>query len=242
MTTLTKLADEAAAEALAFADLLDETVDRHSPTPCEGWTIDDLAAHVASGIFRDAESFHRARLGTSTPPGELALDSKDFAEAIRLGVDHLRDAVDRGPSPWPTVPMPFGGYPADVALQCLVIEFGVHRNDLAIARGDLQAPFSPATLEAMFGFGELYLLMQAAPMGSGPIGFTVVAPSKTVAISWDGSAWSAGPGDGPQCRITASDDAAARLMLRRLDIFDPQISLDDPAGVADRFADAIRPL
>ena len=144
MPALTRLAHSAIAEAIAFADLLDklEPERRRSPTPCAEWTIDDLAAHVASGAFRDVEAFHRARLGTSSPPGELAIENTDLAEAIRLSVNHLRGALDHAPSRWPIIPMPFGHYPAATALQGLIIEFGVHHNDLAIAAGDVDAPFT----------------------------------------------------------------------------------------------------
>jgi uncharacterized protein (TIGR03083 family) len=176
MPSLTLLADAVAAEALTFADLLDhlDAADRTAPTPCAAWTIDDLAAHVASGAFRDAEAFHRARLGTSSPPAELAF-SGDAASAIRLSIEHLRAALDHPPGRWPTIPMAFGPYPVDAALQSLVIEFGTHRNDLEIAMGE-------------------------------------------------------------------SDDALARLMLRRLDVTDPQLTLDDPAHLAPALATAIRPL
>ena len=138
MPALTHLADAAIAEAIAFADLFDklEPDRRRSPTPCAAWTIDDLAAHVASGAFRDAEAFHRARLGTASPPGDLTVEDTDLAEAIRLSVNHLRSALDHAPSRWPIIPIPFGHYPAATALQSLIIEFGVHHNDLAIAAGD----------------------------------------------------------------------------------------------------------
>ena len=246
MPALAHLADAAIAETIAFADLLDklEPERRRSPTPCAEWTIDDLAAHVASGAFRDAEAFHRARLGTSSPPGELAIENTDLAEAIRLGVNHLRGALDHAPSRWPIIPMPFGHYPAAAALQSLIIEFGVHHNDLAIAAGDTDAPFTPTTLDALFGFGELYLLLQAAPPATGPLCFTLVAPSKTMSITWAGSTWTAGIGDAivPHRTIAGSDDDVARLMLRRLEITHPRLELDDPAGIASLFADAIRPL
>ena len=187
MPALAHLADAATAEAIAFADLLDklEPDRRRSPTPCAGWTIDDLAAHVASDAFRHAEAFHRARLGTSSPPGELA-----------------------------------------------------------IAAGDVDAPFTAATLDAVFSFGDLYLLPLAAPSAAGPLGFTFTAPSKSMSIAWDGSTWTDGVGDStaPHCSITGSDDDVARLMLRRLGITHPRFELDDPAGLAHRFADAIRPL
>lgn len=91
MPELTHLADAAVAEALAFADLFDrlDVERRAAPTPCAAWTVDDLATHVAVGAFRDAEAFHRARLGSASPPGELDLDGVDPAAAIRLAVGHL---------------------------------------------------------------------------------------------------------------------------------------------------------
>ncbi len=246
MPALAHLADAATAEAIAFADLLDklEPDRRRSPTPCAGWTIDDLAAHVAADAFRHAEAFHRARLGTSSPPGELAIDNVDLAEAIRLSVNHLRSALDHAPARWPIIPMPFGHYPVATALQCLIIEFGVHHNDLAIAAGDADAPFTAATLDAVFSFGDLYLLLQAAPVAAGPLGFTLTAPSKSMSITWDGATWTDGVGDStaPHCSIAGSDDDVARLMLRRLEITHPRFELDDPAGLAHRFAEAIRPL
>jgi uncharacterized protein (TIGR03083 family) len=243
MPSLTHLADVVAAEALTFADLLDrlDAADRTAPTPCAAWTIDDLAAHVASGAFRDAESFHRARLGTSSPPAELAF-SGDAASAIRLSIEHLRAALDRPPASWPMIPMAFGPYPADAALQSLVIEFGTHRNDLEVAMGD-PAPFSPATLDALLGFGELYLLLQAAPLETDPMTLTLDAPSSTMSITWDGRRWARGAADGtPRCVVAGSDDALARLMLRRLDITDPRLTVDDPAHLAPVLATAIRPL
>ena len=244
MSSLPQLTDAVSAEALAFADLL-ESLDasvRGTPTPCADWTVEDLAAHVATGAFRDAESFHRARIGTSSPPAELTF-SGEAAAVIRLSIDHLRAALDHPPERWPVIPMAFGPYPAKAALQCLVIEFGTHRNDLEVAVGCQSAPFSPATLDALLGFGEHYLLLQAAPLEAAPVTFTLDAPSTTMSITWDGRRWAAGAGDGtPHCVVSGSDDALARLMLRRLDITDPQLNLDDPAHLAPVFATAIRPL
>jgi len=243
MPSLTHLTEAVATEALTFADLLDrlDPVERTAPTPCTAWTIDDLAAHVASGAFRDAESFHRARLGTSSPPAELAF-SGDPASAIRLSIAHLRAALDHPPAHWPTIPMAFGPYPVVAALQSLVIEFGTHRNDLEVAMGE-PAPLSRATLDALLGFGELYLLLQADPLEAAPMTLTLDAPSSTMSITWDGRGWARGAADGtPRCVVTGSDDALARLMLRRLDVTDPQLNLDDPTHLAPLFATATRPL
>jgi uncharacterized protein (TIGR03083 family) len=244
MPSPTSLAAAASAEALAFADLLDglDAERRTAPTPCAGWSIDDLATHVATGAFRDAEALHRARLGSASPPGELDVEGVDLAGAIRLGVDHLRAALDNPPAQWPAVPTPFGPYPVADALQCLVIEFGVHLDDLRVATGDRDAEFSPSTLDALFGFGDLYLLLQADPLEGEPITFTLAAPSAAMSVTWTGRHWTRGTGAARECRIAGSDDAIARLMLRRLDVTDPRIDVLDPGHLAPLFASAIRPL
>ncbi|MCV7174060.1 maleylpyruvate isomerase family mycothiol-dependent enzyme [Mycobacterium manitobense] len=238
------LAEAVAAEAVGFADRLD-TIDpagRGASTPCADWTIDDLANHVAVGMVRDAEAFHRARFGVPSPPGEVMLGGADPALVVRAAVEHLLDAVIRGPQTWPTVPLPFGPYPVTAALQSLIVEFGVHRNDLEVATGQRIPPFSDATRTALFGFGEHYLLRQAAPLEASACAFTLAAPSATLSITWNGGRWVRGADAARECRIAGSDDAVARLMLRRLDITDPRIDLLDPHHLAPLFPCAIRPL
>ncbi|MGV0811614.1 maleylpyruvate isomerase family mycothiol-dependent enzyme [Mycolicibacterium boenickei] len=219
--TLTDLLDAASNEALAFADLLEglDPDQRRSPTPCAGWTIDDLADHVAVVCFRDAEAYHRARLQTSTPPGELTLTNPDLPAAIRLGIAHLRAAFDQAPSQWPVIPAPFGEFPVAAALRTLILEFGVHLDDLKVATGDRRSTFSPATIDAILGFGELFLLRQAQPLESGPVTLRLTAPSKSMAITWTGQHWVQGAG-ADEHRVDASDDAIARIMLRRAEADD----------------------
>jgi uncharacterized protein (TIGR03083 family) len=243
MSDTTALLTDAAMEALAFADLYDTVppADRALPTPCSEWSIADLAEHVAAGAFRDAESFHRARLGTTSPPGEVVIAGAPAA-AIRLSVDHLRNALDAAPAEWPDVPMAFGAYSAADALQCLIIEFGVHADDLRIAVGDDGSTLSSATRRALFGFGERYLLLQAEPLECPPVTFTLSAPAATMSVTWTGSRWRPGASAAGECRITGTDDAIARLMLRRLDVTDPRLDVLDPARLAPIFASAIRPL
>ena len=159
-----------------------------------------------------------------------------------MSVDHLRAAFADPPAEWPTVPMAFGPYPVSDALRCLVIEFGVHRDDLRVALGDQQSTFSPATLDALFGFGDLFLLLLAEPLEAELFTFTLSAPSATMSITWTGRRWSRGPGAPRECRIAATDDAIARLILRRTDIDDTRFDLLDPHGLAPLFASAIRTL
>lgn len=243
---LTTLVGAAISEALAFADLLGQlTPDQlAAPTPCTEWTIADLAAHVAAGLFRDAEAFHRARVGSTGPPADLDLDgSVALPAVIRSAADHLSGAVRTLPSdPGIVVPLPFGRYPVADALRCLIIEFGVHTDDLAIAAGTRQPLLSSATVAALFGFGELYLLMQAQPLESDAVTLSLAAPSAAMSITWTGSRWRRGAGAARECRIAGSDDAIARLMLRRIDVTDPRIDVLDPARLAPSLTSAIRPL
>ena len=163
-------------------------------------------------------------------------------DVIRSAADHLSDAVQALPSDPGIVPLPFGPYPVADALRCLIIEFGVHADDLAIAVGSRQPLFSSATLAALFGFGELYLLMQAQPLESDAVTLSLAVPSTTVSITWTGSRWKRGAGAARECRIAGSDDAIARLMLRRIDVTDPRIDVLDPARLAPSLTSAIRPL
>jgi uncharacterized protein (TIGR03083 family) len=244
MPSLLPLADAVTAEALAFADRLDTVHPdgRGAPTPCADWTIDDLATHVAVGIVRDAEAFHRARFGVPSPPGDVDLDGTDRASVVRTAVEHLVGAITRGPQTWPTIPLPFGPYPVTAALKSLIVEFGVHRNDLEVATGRGIVPFSDATRTALFGFGEHYLLRQAKPLEASACAFTLAAPSATLSVTWTGDRWIRGADAARECRIAGSDDAVARLMLRRLDITDPRIDFLDPHHLAPLFPSAIRPL
>ena len=228
--TDTLIAD-AAAEALAFAHLTRSLplADRTAPTPCADWTIADLADHVAAGVIRDAESFHRARLGTASPP-VTSSPAAIRSAAIRLGIAHLSAALDAAPAVWPDIPMAFGAYPVADALRCLVVEFGVHADDLRIAAGDRRSTLSAATLRALFGFGELYLLLQAAPLESAPFTFTLSAPATTMSVTLDRRrAWrSAARAPPRECRDRRlrrrhrpADAAPARRHRPRLDVLDP---------------------
>jgi len=236
--------DAVEAEARAFATLYARTdaVARTRSTPCTEWSVDDLAAHLAVGLFRDAEAFHRARVGARTAPGPLDVGDLPADEVIHLGVDHLRAALQHPPRRWPDIPTPFGSFPIVDALTTLLIEVGVHLDDLNVATGNREASLSPPTLRALFGFGEMYLLLQAAPVASGPFGYTLVAPSSTMSMSWDGHRWSAGVTSSPQCTVTGSDDAVARLMLRRIDPGDARLEVTDPDRFAPMLTAAIRPL
>ncbi|GFG63892.1 hypothetical protein MKUB_13820 [Mycobacterium kubicae] len=241
---LASLLEDVAGELQACAEIFEELTTTHFglPTPCRGWTVADLAIHVATGAFRDAEAFHRARLAISSPPGEVTLDSTDYATAVRLAAEHLRAALALGPPRWPAVPTPFGTMPVAVALQSLVVEFGVHRNDLEVAAGRPDTAFSAATLSALFGFGDHYLLRQAAPVDSPAFALALDAPAALMGVTWTGTAWIPGRNADRLCRVSGSDDDIARLMLRRLDIDDPRLDVHDPFGLAALFSAAIRPL
>jgi uncharacterized protein (TIGR03083 family) len=223
-------------DALA-ADLLD------APTPCADWTVKDLSAHVATGLFTAAESFHRARFGAVTPPSTVTdpIPAEALAERIRLAANHLDDALRRGPQRWPDIGLRFGRYPYPAAVQCLVLEYGVHCNDLDRAAVDPTAPLPREAVDALFGFGVHYLLLQAEPVEAAPMTFTLRAPSATLSISWDGTGWHADRRSGaPECVLSGSDDDIARLMLRRLDV--DALEAEDPHSLAGLFPAAIRPL
>lgn len=244
MNPVDDASDAVAAEAHAFATLYagTDSAARTKPTPCTEWSVEDLATHVAVGLFRDAEAFHRARVGARTAPGPLDVGDLPADQVIHLAVEHLRAALQRPPRRWPDIPTPFGAFPVLDAVNSLLIEVGVHLDDLSTATGSREVSLSAATLQALFGFGEKYLLLQAAPVASEPFGYTLSAPSATMSMSWDGRRWAPGATSSPRCVVTGSDDAVARMMLRRIDVGDARLEVSDPHGVAHLLTPAIRPL
>ena len=221
--TLSELLDAATAELRAFADVLDGIEHRHLPTPCAGWTVRDLAAHVAVGAYRNAEATHRARIGSLSPPGELDLGDADPVTVIRQASDHMHAAFAATEN-WPPIPLPFGTYPVDIALGCLIIEYGTHLADLKAAAGLVDSALSEATRAALFDFGERYLLLQAEPLDSGPVTLTLAAPAKTMSITWTGDGWTEGAQATEEHRVDGDDETVARLMLRRLPDEDPLVA------------------
>lgn len=213
------------------------------PTPCGDWDVAALARHVASAAFRQAEAFHRARVHGREAPTDLTFDHAgvDVADVLDAAADHLRSAVASfGEREWPTVPLPFAALPAPLAAAGLVLEYGVHRSDLAVALGAPRPGLSPATARAVLDLSAALLVLIGPDAGPEPVGLDLLADRCRITLGWDGERWSNDvPDAGPTCTIRGSDEVIALLVMRRTGADDPRLEVDDPAGLTDRLPELI---
>lgn len=100
------------------------------PTPCAGWSVEDLVRHVAGGNARFA-----AALRGDPAPAPVSGSAAGLPEAYRRSVRGLLDAFGRPGALRETVTVPFGTVPGAVALHLRITELLVHGWDLARATG-----------------------------------------------------------------------------------------------------------
>jgi uncharacterized protein (TIGR03086 family) len=105
------------------------------PTPCDGWTVRDLAEHVVAGN----DIFTAALHGQPTASGPPAERSGDLASQYRRSIQELLQAFRQPGTLERVVSVPFGTVPGAVALHLRITELLVHGWDLARATGQAVA-------------------------------------------------------------------------------------------------------
>jgi uncharacterized protein (TIGR03083 family) len=248
MKRLHGLFEAATVELLGYADRLDNVADSQwqLSTPCAEWDVAALSKHVAAVAFQQSEAFHRARFAVTQPPSTVTVpvDPSELADCLRRSAEHLVAAekaqADRR---WPNIPLPYAVLLVGAAVGALILEYGVHRYDLSVALSDPSPALSAVTIDTVLEFGELFLLMQARPIESDPIQFEIRAADSTMRFAWNGESWINDLLHGVRlCRITTTNAVAALLMLRRIDLDDPRIEVDDVAGISSMFFSGVAPL
>jgi len=125
------------------------------PTPCDDWTVAELAAHVVG----TAEQFTVMARGGQPDWAAPAPQTDQPGQALRQHAAELISAVDGGD----------GSFPSAMAAG----EFAVHAWDLATALGHDTGEFDPSVAEAGYGFmtasltdemrGQAFAAEQPAP-------------------------------------------------------------------------------
>lgn len=247
MTSLDAWFDAADGELRAIADRLDaiEQADLARPTPCPGWTLRQLATHVVSVAFRQAEALHRARFNSLEAPSDLVPAVDDLPAALHGAADHTAAArAAMGARRWPPVPLPVATMPVSAAAMSLVVEYGVHRYDVEQALGHDDARPSAATAEALWTLAPGLVALLAKPVAHGPMAYRLRADDgDTLTIGWDGTTWGDQIADGADvCTLAGPRGVLGLLLVNRITPADPRLQRDDPAGVAPQWSQAIGPL
>jgi uncharacterized protein (TIGR03083 family) len=233
--------DDLAATALAELDRCRtalRSADWGAATPCTGWSVLDLANHLATFAWQQGEAFDRARVGITVTPSHAEVDG-DALEVLDVVADKLRVLLPAvgALAPDALVPIPAGTFPAQIAASILVFEYGVHRNDIerALGLGD-DLDLDPVVAETVMQLLPLGMLARQAHPAVTPVAYRLVGDSAEAGLGWTGEGWSpdAAALDGA-CTIRGTDAAVVLAALGRIPVTHPSLAVDDPNGIADQF-------
>lgn len=232
----------------SFRQLLPSVDGQHwaAPTRLGEWTVHDLAAHAVWGISMEADALRRRGTTTGERAGASGPDPASGPDVVRAQLDAARDELV-GELAGLTegdldvlVPLPYGDVPIAMFSQILVMEAGVHTNDLAAAVGrdeGLRADVVASTE----GVLRVFLPVLAASAPEAPEAeVTVALRGPSVALSFrhrDGQWAAPEPADRSEAALTvAGDDSSVLLFaLGRIGPDDRRLTLSGDTTLAGRF-------
>lgn len=242
--------------ALQDFDALIDTLDTmpvdawDAEVPCEGWKVRDLAAHLTGtiaflerGLSEMLAERHGATHSSAVEGLEATASPRELVTALRAARDGLGaqlDAItDADVVRDPAEEVGFLSPSIDMYLDLTTFEAAIHRNDLDVALGDVDAPIGDhglAAIDAILGSNMVDFagMTDAAPYTPLSIGFT--APSINHTLTWTGTSWSGEPAEGvPSARIAGTDSAVTRFICGRIPIDDPLLTVDGQIEIARQF-------
>ena len=235
--------DELTATALVELDRCRtalRSADWSAPTPCTGWSVLDLADHLGTFAWQQAEAFDRARVGITVAPSHAEVHGGAL-EVLDVVADKLRVLFPSvgALAPDTLVPLPAGTFPAQIAAAILVFEYGIHRHDLERSLGlvgDGDVDDDPVVAETVMALLPLGMLARQAHPAVTPVAYRLVGDSAAAGLGWTGEGWS------PEadaltgaCTVSGSDAAVVLFALGRIPVTHPALTVDDPNGIADQF-------
>jgi uncharacterized protein (TIGR03083 family) len=228
----------------AFADRARAlgTDDWSRSVPCEGWTVADLVPHTATSARCEGEALAVMLAGGDTVPADTVPPWTSVADAldqVAAGQRLVHDALDRlAPAhDGCIVPLPFSRLPTPLALAVMLIEYGFHRHDLAVALGeagseDVDAETAATLIELV---GPLVSTLTSKPPAE-PVAVVLAAPTATTAIGWRTDAWALGDVEGlPTLTVSGSDSAVALFAMGRIGAGDPALVFTGATAHAGSF-------
>lgn len=231
--------DEQTARSVALLGSLDW----QAPTRLVGWTVADLAHHLAWGQAMQSDAWRHVAAGDSTTvatsPELLSTDRADVLDALTTANAELGEALDAVTDERAATAlcaMPYGTLPAPFVLLLATMEAGVHRSDLAAAAGEDDA-LAATTIEAAAAvLGGALPMMGAAGDAAVPAGTSVVLRStgfELAAVRTD-EGWTVAPAPAdPSTTISGSPSDLVLFALGRRDAASMEVT-GDAAG-AERF-------
>ena len=220
-------------------------------TPCVGWQVRHLAAHLAETTRRFASTFlplvksRTFPAPTAEEPSQERPDDPPDAIVARatLGRNQFasitallspEDAETQLGEPAPDRPPRTAARMMTVA----ALEFGVHRSDLEAALG-----ISPglteeaiAAADAILGAGLARIATASGEAPETPLRYELLGDRIDRTLTWTGDAWTTDTAlDVPTTRITADDAALALFLCGRIPATSDTLTITGDRAAAARF-------
>lgn len=224
-------------------DLVDEDLDL--PTRLEGWSVQDLVAHVARGQAMEADAARRAVAGDTSLAGADEVPSTASFGALNgaLKKGHkdlssaLPDVAELDPATQVTIPA--GALPLPGALTLFAVEAGLHASDLAHAL-DQPHQLREDEVAACVALLRPLLGLSAGHGATASAGTSIELDGETFTERWaaHGSAWAPGEalGDGSATvTVSGSDEALMLFVYGRIEHTDSRLTLSGAPDTAARF-------
>ena len=221
--------------------------EREHRTPCEGWEVRHLAAHMAEStrsISRRLMEYIRQRTGqdNTLEAGRNENPEAQWSEILSRittgrnqlarALAHLQeDDLDRTMG---------DAHSCRGIFNVAVLEFGLHRSDIEASLGKKGGVDIETVLAADFVYGQNLdrIAANTKPDGPGTESFALQLRGDDVIdrrLVWNGTAWSATPGKEPVTRIHGSDSAVVLFMMGRIDLNDSRLDVTGNRDIASRF-------
>jgi uncharacterized protein (TIGR03083 family) len=215
------------------------------PTRLPGWSVRNLARHIAYGQELEAEAMRRAREGIpeaadAPTPGS---DKGAILAAIRRNHEQLLAEMDQHtPESLASAicPMYYGPVPGPLAVNVWAFEAGVHGNDLAAALGE-DLPLARDVVQAtaaVLGASLPLLATAATERPASPVAFLLAGDTIRLEVRYDGASWQPAPGLAEETvRISGDDTALLLFALGRVGLDHPGLAVSGSQEEARRFKD-----
>lgn len=223
----------------------------HAETPCQGWQVRDLAVHLTGtiplledrlagfGLGRTGERVTASGL-EEVPPGTspegIVAALRERRDAIARQLMRLTDADLNDSAP---DAQGFLVQTPELYLDLATFEAAIHRNDLDVALGDVDAPISDhglAAIDAILASNMVNFARMTDAKPEAPLSIGFAAPSVTHTLTWTGHAWSDAPAEGgPQARVAGTDSAIMRFICGRITADDPHLTVTGEPAIARQF-------
>jgi len=218
--------------------------DWDKPTRCTSWTVRDLLRHVVEGISLYTEGLTRMAHGATdlvpasslvkvgSTPREVCSRLAEGRQQLGTALTTLTPEVLNG-----LFPHRFFLLPGHLALDIVLMEEGMHHNDLAWALGD-QVSLPGPVATAAFGYASARALEWAVD-GEPPshdLRYRLIGKTVRLELMWRDGRWTVVRDDArPDCELRGQDSALALFLYGRLSWTSSRLSVTGDKSLAGRF-------